>query len=149
MFSALGISDGNAITTLKVQCKGCDEHIHPEIAEPVRFEQILTLVGLAVVAVLALVFDLDIGFVSISVAVGTASAFSSVYEPISTPADGFAHTLLLRRSITDPDDVTYFLAHAPDPTPAPSSAEPEPETRVRLVMSDGTTATRGLDPESV
>jgi hypothetical protein len=35
-----------------------------------------------------------------------------------TPADGFAHTLLLRRSITDPDDVTYFLAHAPDPSPA-------------------------------
>lgn len=35
-----------------------------------------------------------------------------------TPADGFAHTLLLRRSITDPDEVTYFLAHAPDPSPA-------------------------------
>lgn len=35
-----------------------------------------------------------------------------------TPADGFAHTLLIRRSITDPDEVTYFLAHAPDPTPA-------------------------------
>ena len=46
-----------------------DEHIHPEVAQPVRFEQILTLIGLAVVAVLALVFDLDIGFVSISVAV--------------------------------------------------------------------------------
>jgi di/tricarboxylate transporter len=46
-----------------------DEHIHPDVAQPVRFEQILTLIGLAVVAVLALVFDLDIGFVSISVAV--------------------------------------------------------------------------------
>lgn len=46
-----------------------DEHFHPEIAQPVRLEQILTLVGLAVVAVLALAFDLDIGFVSISVAV--------------------------------------------------------------------------------
>jgi di/tricarboxylate transporter len=46
-----------------------DEHIHPDVAEPVRFEQILTLIGLTVVAVLALVFDLDIGFVSISVAV--------------------------------------------------------------------------------
>ena len=46
-----------------------DEHIHPDVAQPVRFEQILTLMGLAVVAVLALVFDLDIGFVSISVAV--------------------------------------------------------------------------------
>ena len=46
-----------------------DEHIHPDVVQRVRFEQILTLIGLAVVAVLALVFDLDIGFVSISVAV--------------------------------------------------------------------------------
>jgi Na+/H+ antiporter NhaD/arsenite permease-like protein len=46
-----------------------DEHIHPEVAQPVRLEQILTLIGLAVVAVLALVFKLDIGFVSVSVAV--------------------------------------------------------------------------------
>ena len=46
-----------------------DEHVHPDVAQRVRFEQILTLIGLAVVAVLALVFDLDIGFVSISVAV--------------------------------------------------------------------------------
>jgi di/tricarboxylate transporter len=46
-----------------------DEHIHPDVPQPVSFEQILTLVGLAVVAVLALVFDLDIGFVSITVAV--------------------------------------------------------------------------------
>lgn len=34
-----------------------------------------------------------------------------------TPADGFAHTLLLRRSVTDPGEVTYFLAHAPDMSP--------------------------------
>ncbi|SFN97994.1 transporter, UIT1 family (TC 9.B.48) [Geodermatophilus obscurus] len=46
-----------------------DEHIHPDVAQPVRFEQVLTLIGLVVVAVLALAFDLDIGFVSISVAV--------------------------------------------------------------------------------
>ncbi|HEY0508159.1 MAG TPA: SLC13 family permease [Blastococcus sp.] len=46
-----------------------DEHIHPEVAQPVRFEQILTLIGLVVVAVLALAFDLDIGFVAITVAV--------------------------------------------------------------------------------
>jgi Na+/H+ antiporter NhaD/arsenite permease-like protein len=46
-----------------------DEHIHPDVTQPVRLEQILTLIGLAVVAVLALVFKLDIGFVSISVAV--------------------------------------------------------------------------------
>jgi SRSO17 transposase len=35
-----------------------------------------------------------------------------------TPADGFAHTLLIRRSIADPTDITYFLAHARHPTPA-------------------------------
>jgi Na+/H+ antiporter NhaD/arsenite permease-like protein len=46
-----------------------DEPVHPEIAQPVRFEQVLTLIGLVVVAVLALVFDLDIGLVAISVAV--------------------------------------------------------------------------------
>ncbi|GGN48265.1 SRSO17 transposase [Actinoplanes campanulatus] len=34
-----------------------------------------------------------------------------------TPAPGFTHTLLVRRSIADPGDVTFFLAHAPDPTP--------------------------------
>ena len=37
-------------------------------AQPVTFDQVLTLLGLATVAVLALVFDLDIGFVSITVA---------------------------------------------------------------------------------
>ncbi|MGY1841156.1 MULTISPECIES: SLC13 family permease [unclassified Modestobacter] len=46
-----------------------DEHVHPDRPEPVGFEQVLTLVGLATLAVLALVFDLDIGFVSITVAV--------------------------------------------------------------------------------
>ncbi|MGY1825751.1 MULTISPECIES: SLC13 family permease [unclassified Blastococcus] len=46
-----------------------DEHIHPDRPSPVRFEQVLTLVGLVVVAVLALAFDLDIGFVAITVAV--------------------------------------------------------------------------------
>ncbi len=46
-----------------------DEHVHPDVPEPVRLEQVLTLIGLAVVAVLALVFDLDIGFVAITVAV--------------------------------------------------------------------------------
>jgi SRSO17 transposase len=35
-----------------------------------------------------------------------------------TPADGFGHTLLLRRSISDPTDITYFLAHARHPTRA-------------------------------
>ncbi|MGY1615739.1 SLC13 family permease [Geodermatophilus sp. SYSU D00691] len=37
-------------------------------AQPVTLDQVLTLIGLAAVAVLALVFDLDIGFVSITVA---------------------------------------------------------------------------------
>ena len=46
-----------------------DADEHPERPQPVRFEQILTLVGLVVVAVLALAFDLDIGFVAITVAV--------------------------------------------------------------------------------
>jgi Na+/H+ antiporter NhaD/arsenite permease-like protein len=46
-----------------------DEHIHPDRPEPVRFEQILTLIGLVTVAVLALAFKLDIGFVAITVAV--------------------------------------------------------------------------------
>ena len=48
---------------------GGDEDGHPDVPRPVSFEQILTLVGLAVVAVLALAFDLDIGFVAITVAV--------------------------------------------------------------------------------
>jgi di/tricarboxylate transporter len=40
----------------------------PERPRKVTFDQVLTLIGLAAVAVLALVFDLDIGFVSITVA---------------------------------------------------------------------------------
>ena len=32
---------------------------------------------------------------------------------------GFAHTLLVRRSITDPVDITFFLAYAPTGTPMP------------------------------
>jgi di/tricarboxylate transporter len=48
---------------------GGDAEPHPDAPQKVTFEQILTLIGLAVLAVLALVFDLDIGFVSISVAV--------------------------------------------------------------------------------
>jgi di/tricarboxylate transporter len=42
--------------------------VHPDRPQPVTLDQILTLIGLAAVAVLALVFDLDIGFVAISVA---------------------------------------------------------------------------------
>ncbi|MFG1970012.1 IS701 family transposase [Nonomuraea fuscirosea] len=35
------------------------------------------------------------------------------------PADGYAHTLLIRRSVSDPDDIEFFLAHAPTGTPLP------------------------------
>ncbi len=52
-----------------VPADDADEHVDPDVPRPVSFEQILTLVGLVVVAVLALAFDLDIGFVSITVAV--------------------------------------------------------------------------------
>jgi di/tricarboxylate transporter len=48
---------------------GGDAEPHPDAPQKVTFEQILTLIGLVVLAVLALVFDLDIGFVAISVAV--------------------------------------------------------------------------------
>lgn len=36
-----------------------------------------------------------------------------------TPATGFTHTLLVRRSISDPTDLTFFLTHAPTRTPMP------------------------------
>lgn len=35
------------------------------------------------------------------------------------PADGFTHTLLVRRPVDDPADLTFFLAHAPAATPMP------------------------------
>jgi di/tricarboxylate transporter len=47
---------------------GADD-AHPDRPQPVTFEQILTLLGLVVVAVLALAFKLDIGLVAITVAV--------------------------------------------------------------------------------
>ena len=48
---------------------GGDAAPQPDAPQRVTFDQILTLVGLAVLAVLALVFKLDIGFVAITVAV--------------------------------------------------------------------------------
>jgi di/tricarboxylate transporter len=48
---------------------GSDVAAAPDRPQKVTVDQILTLVGLVVVAVLALVFDLDIGFVAITVAV--------------------------------------------------------------------------------
>jgi hypothetical protein len=35
------------------------------------------------------------------------------------PADGYSHLLLIRRSISDPSEIEFFLAHAPAPTPIP------------------------------
>ena len=48
---------------------GGDAEPHPDAPQKITFDQILTLIGLVVLAVLALGFDLDIGFVAISVAV--------------------------------------------------------------------------------
>jgi len=48
---------------------GSDVDAAPDRPQKVTADQILTLIGLVVVAVLALVFDLDIGFVAITVAV--------------------------------------------------------------------------------
>ena len=35
------------------------------------------------------------------------------------PAGGYAHTLLVRRSVSEPDEIEYFLAHTPAATPIP------------------------------
>jgi SRSO17 transposase len=44
-------------------------------------------------------------------------AFFTVTLPDEPPADGHAHTLMIRRSTSDPAEVAYFLAHAPHATP--------------------------------
>jgi SRSO17 transposase len=44
-------------------------------------------------------------------------AFFTVTLPGEPAADGFEHTLLIRRSIADPGEIGYFLAHAPTATP--------------------------------
>lgn len=43
-------------------------------------------------------------------------ALFDVALPDEPPADGFTHTLLIRRSVSDPDEVAYFLVHAPAAT---------------------------------
>jgi len=43
-------------------------------------------------------------------------AFFTVTLPDESAADGFTHTLMIRRSIADPTEVAYFLAHAPAAT---------------------------------
>jgi di/tricarboxylate transporter len=57
-----------------------DEPAHPDLPQKITIEQILTLIGLGVVALLALVFDLDIGFVAISVAVVLALFNAQQYK---------------------------------------------------------------------
>jgi SRSO17 transposase len=44
-------------------------------------------------------------------------AFFAVTLPDEPPADGYTHTLMIRRSIADPSEVAYFLVHAPHTTP--------------------------------
>jgi SRSO17 transposase len=43
-------------------------------------------------------------------------AFFTVTLPDEPAADGFVHTLLIRRSLADPTEVGYFLVHAPAAT---------------------------------
>ena len=65
-----GAAPGTAVGGDDTAVGGDDDHDdHPDRPQPVTFEQILTLIGLVVLAVLALVFKLDIGFVAITVAV--------------------------------------------------------------------------------
>ncbi|RZU34423.1 SLC13 family permease [Blastococcus saxobsidens] len=66
---------------------------------PVRFEQILTLVGLVVVAVLALAFDLDIGFVAITVAVVLA-LFSAAQHKGAVSQISWSTVLLIAGVLT-------------------------------------------------
>jgi SRSO17 transposase len=42
--------------------------------------------------------------------------FFTVTLPDEPPADGFTHTLMIRRSIADPGEVAYFLVHTPHTT---------------------------------
>jgi di/tricarboxylate transporter len=78
---------------------GDDGAAHPDRPQPVRFEQALTLVGLAVVAVLALVFDLDIGFVSITVAVVLA-LFSAQQQKGAVSQISWSTVLLIAGVLT-------------------------------------------------
>lgn len=43
-------------------------------------------------------------------------AFFTVALPDEPPADGFTHTLMIRRSVADPSEAAYFLVHAPAAT---------------------------------
>ena len=43
-------------------------------------------------------------------------AFFTVTLPDEPPADGFTHTLMIRRGVADPSEVAYFLVHTPHAT---------------------------------
>ncbi|WP_448625478.1 SLC13 family permease [Geodermatophilus sp. URMC 64] len=73
-----------------------EEHLRPR---PVTPEQILTLVGLVAVAVLALVFDLDIGLVSITVAVVLAM-FSAKMQKGAVSQISWSTVLLIAGVLT-------------------------------------------------
>jgi di/tricarboxylate transporter len=78
---------------------GADREPHPDAPQKVTFEQVLTLIGLAVLAVLALVFDLDIGFVSISVAVVLA-LFSAQQQKGAVSQISWSTVLLIAGVLT-------------------------------------------------
>jgi Na+/H+ antiporter NhaD/arsenite permease-like protein len=67
--AASGGGDSDTVVRGHGTPAGDDVDPHPDTPQKVTVEQVLTLIGLAVVALLALVFDLDIGFVAITVAV--------------------------------------------------------------------------------
>jgi SRSO17 transposase len=49
---------------------------------------------------------------------GTTTGRSSLLTlPDEPAADGFEHTLLIRRSVANPTQIGYFLVHAPAATP--------------------------------
>jgi di/tricarboxylate transporter len=64
-----GAAPGPAVGGGDTHGDGDLDEAHPDRPQKITVEQILTLVGLVVLAVLALAFDLDVGFVAITVAV--------------------------------------------------------------------------------
>jgi di/tricarboxylate transporter len=78
---------------------GGDGEPHPDAPQKITFEQILTLIGLVVLAVLALGFDLDIGFVSISVAVVLA-LFSAQKQKAAVSQISWSTVLLIAGVLT-------------------------------------------------
>jgi di/tricarboxylate transporter len=93
--SGHGAAPGPAVGGGRIE----DGDARPDAPQRITFEQILTLVGLAVLAVLALVFDLDIGFVSISVAVVLAM-FSAAKQKGAVSQISWSTVLLIAGVLT-------------------------------------------------